>query len=162
HEVLMLGAKEGGRDDIGFWLRCGGLNALQSYTTVGKEPTLEDIPDAHWHFVKHTCVDWFEAEEHFFVHANVDPRRPLDKQIVQDLHWRNLNKTEHVPHCSGKKMICGHTQQRSGVPLNLESAVCIDTWAYGGGWLTCLDVVGGNYWQANELGETRVGKLNGG
>ena len=56
-------------------------------------------------------------------------------------------------------MICGHTEQRSGLPLCLEQAVCIDTWAYGGGWLTCLDVIGGEYWQANELGETRARKF---
>jgi hypothetical protein len=32
---------------------------------------------------------------------------------------------------------------------------------YGeGGWLTCLDVTGGRYWQANESGETRTRLLD--
>jgi len=56
--------------------------------------------------------------------------------------------------------VCGHTQQRSGVPLNLGYAVCIDTWAYGNGWLTCLDVTTGDVWQANQRGDRRTGRLD--
>ncbi len=56
-------------------------------------------------------------------------------------------------------MICGHTEQRSGVPLRILGAICVDTWAYSNGWLTCLDVETGDYWQANELGQTRIGQL---
>jgi serine/threonine protein phosphatase 1 len=57
-------------------------------------------------------------------------------------------------------MICGHAEQRSGLPLVLERAICIDTWIYGDGWLTCLDVSTGEFWQANELGQTRSGCLS--
>src|SRR5437588_408890 len=56
-------------------------------------------------------------------------------------------------------MMLGHTQHRSGEPLRLMRAICIDTWAYGDGWLTCLDVETGQYWQANEFGQTREGWL---
>jgi serine/threonine protein phosphatase 1 len=159
HELMMLGAKEGGLSELGFWLHCGGAEALLSYAEPGKDPTLEDVPATHWHFVKHTCLDWYELDSHFFVHANVHPGLPLDQQLSQFLHWEILKPLWHIPHCSGKVMICGHTQQKSGEPLNLTSAICIDTWAYGGGWLTCLDVMTGEYWQANQLGETRMGKL---
>ena len=31
----------------------------------------------------------------------------------------------------------------------------IDTFCYGGGWLTALDVAARSYWQANEKGQTR-------
>jgi serine/threonine protein phosphatase 1 len=57
-------------------------------------------------------------------------------------------------------MVCGHTQQRSGVPLNVGHAVCLDTWAYGGGWLTCLDVTTGAVWQANQRGERRTAHID--
>jgi serine/threonine protein phosphatase 1 len=57
-------------------------------------------------------------------------------------------------------MICGHTSQKSGRPLNLGHAVCIDTWVYGRGWLTCLDVQTGKLWQANQAGETRTAWLD--
>jgi serine/threonine protein phosphatase 1 len=159
HEIMMLGAKEGGGDDISFWLACGGLEALKSYAAEGEYPTFEDVPATHWHFIKHSCYDYYETPTHVFVHANLHPELPIDQQKVEQLHWENLSAQAHRPHCSGKVMICGHTEQRSGLPLNLGTAVCIDTWAYGDGWLTCLDVTTGNYWQANELGDTRLGSL---
>jgi serine/threonine protein phosphatase 1 len=62
-------------------------------------------------------------------------------------------------HDSGKIMVCGHTAQKSGIPLNLGFAVCIDTYCYGGGWLTCLDVLTGRLWQASQQGATRSGWL---
>ena len=70
-----------------------------------------------------------------------------------------VSATVPEKHCSGKVMVCGHSEVRSGVPLNLGHAVCIDTRAYAGGWLTCLDVESGHYWQANERGGVREGEL---
>ncbi|MAE65578.1 MAG: hypothetical protein CMJ18_15020 [Phycisphaeraceae bacterium] len=52
-------------------------------------------------------------------------------------------------------MVCGHTSQQSGLPLTNGHAICVDTNIYGGGWLTCLDVASGTFWQANEQGDTR-------
>jgi serine/threonine protein phosphatase 1 len=56
-------------------------------------------------------------------------------------------------------MVCGHTAQKSGEPLNLGWAVCIDTWVYGRGWLSCLEPATGRVWQANQRGEHRTGWL---
>jgi serine/threonine protein phosphatase 1 len=110
--------------------------------------------------MKHTCNDWYETETHIFVHANLHPERPVTEQTGEYLHWEAFAPLWHRPHYSGKLMICGHTEQHSGVPLVLERAICIDTWAYGGGWLTCLDAATGEYWQANELGQTRQGQVS--
>ena len=57
-------------------------------------------------------------------------------------------------------MVCGHTSQKTGVPLNIGHAICIDTWACGDGWLTCFDVNNGTIRQANQAGQTRVLTLN--
>src|SRR5262245_9916885 len=159
HEMMMLATYYGGRDSTRFWLSCGGTETLESYVAPGAELTTDAIPQTHWHFLKHSCSDWYETERYIFVHANLDPALPLSEQTSQYLHWEALSKEWHVPHISGKTMICGHREQRSGVPLVVERAVCIDTWAYGDGWLTCLDVNSGEYWQANELGQTRSGQL---
>jgi serine/threonine protein phosphatase 1 len=159
HELMMLGAKEGNSEALRFWLACGGLEALQSYVPVGEIPTDQHIPDSHWHFIKHACNDWYETDTHVFVHANLHPDRSFNEQTSEHLHWEALSPRWHRPHMSGKVMICGHTEQRSGAPLILDNAICIDTWAYGDGWLTCLDVRSGQYWQANELGETRQGMI---
>ena len=156
HEIMMLGATQG-RDDFRFWLTFGGAEAMASYARPSGIVTLDDIPDAHWQFIRHGLVDWYETDTHIFVHANLHPDKPLDEQISDWLHWQAIKAEWHKPHVSGKTMICGHTQQQSGLPLRLFQAVCIDTWAYGDGWLTCLDVESGEYWQANEFGQTRTG-----
>ena len=158
HEVMMIAGREG-RDDFRFWMSFGGMEALSSYAEPGAGVSLESIPYEHWQFVRHTCVDWYEIDSHIFVHANLHPDKPLSEQSTEWLHWRALTPEKHWRHFTGKTMICGHTEQRQGVPLRIMGAVCIDTWAYANGWLTCLDVETGEYWQANELGITRSGQL---
>ncbi|WP_353931834.1 hypothetical protein WJM97_04415 [Okeanomitos corallinicola TIOX110] len=74
------------------------------------------------------------------------------------LFWGGFE--DATPHDSGKKMVCGHTSQTSGFPNDLGSAICIDTWVDGLGWLTCLDVTNGEIWQANQKGKKRQGYLS--
>jgi serine/threonine protein phosphatase 1 len=156
HDFMMVEARRGTVEEME-WRLCGGNHTLASYVARGSAGQLTDVPPEHWEFLKRKCLDWYEDETHFFVHANVQPDVPLAEQARQWLHWEKLGAAQ--PHLSGKVMVCGHTQQRSGVPLNLGHAVCIDTWAYGLGWLTCLDVATGDYWQANQAGAVRIGRL---
>jgi len=87
----------------------------------------------------------------------IDPHQPLIEQPSEKLFWEKFNFP--APHLSGKTMICGHTPQRDGRPLNIGHAVCIDTWACGGQWLTGLDVQTGEIWQANQQGQIRTGRI---
>ena len=118
---------------------------------------LSDVPDEHWDFLENGLRPYFETPTHFFVHANAYPDFPLDEQPDYMLYWEQFN--DPPPHESGKVMVCGHTPQKCGEPLDLGHAVCIDTWPSGNGWLTCLDIGSGHYWQANQRGEVRVGQL---
>jgi serine/threonine protein phosphatase 1 len=156
HDIMMLQAREG---DLDFydWLHFGGDATLRSYGSRGRSGRLDDVPDAHWRFLEST-LPIFVGDADFFVHAGVDPLRPLDDQSDDLLYWEKLDESRKA-HISGKRMICGHTSQPSGVPLDLGHTVCIDTWVYGAGWLTALDVQTGRCWQANELGMTRRGSL---
>ncbi len=105
-----------------------------------------------------TCVNWFETERHFFVHANAYPDVPLDEQPPFMLLWESL--FDPVSHFSGKTMICGHTRQINGLPRDLGSTICIDTGAYAReGWLTCLETETGRFWQADQQGRRREGIL---
>jgi serine/threonine protein phosphatase 1 len=155
HEVMMLAAATG-RDDFKFWQSCGGREALESYGSADRIVTLDAVPESHWHFIGKRLMDWYETDSHVFVHANLHPDLPLADQPPEWLHWQVLDRKWHRPHASGKTMVCGHTEQRIGLPMVLDRAVCIDTWAYGDGWLTCLDVDSGEYWQANDLGHVRT------
>lgn len=139
------------------WLDFGGRETLASYADLGQPGTLADVPATHWEFLEKTCVNWFETDTHIFVHANLLPDLPLAKQPEEVLRWQKLNLTQL--HVSGKILICGHFAQKTGVPLNLGHAVCIDTWVYADGWMTGLDVDTGQYWQTNQRRELRTGNL---
>jgi serine/threonine protein phosphatase 1 len=156
HEEMMLTARIS-LPAFEFWLEVGGDATLVSYAPDGQPGRLEDIPPTHWDFIENRCRDWVETPTHFFVHANADPELPLDHQSEHMLRWQHIHRP--WPHRSGKIMVCGHTAQRSGLPLSFGHTVCIDTWAHGQGWLTCLDVGTSRIWQATQRGEFRQGTL---
>ena len=129
----------------------GGLETLQSYGGF------DDVPDSHWQFLD-DLVEYHETEHEIFVHGAVDASLDLFDQHQQTLLWERIN--DQAPHFSGKRVICGHTSQKSGLPLNRGFAVCVDTFCCGGRWLTALDVTSNRFWQANEQGETRESWLS--
>ena len=146
HDQMMLES----RDDLRVrreWLAVGGAATVHAYSG------LENVPADHWRFLESQCVDLWECETHFFVHGNVYPDLPLWEQPQSVLYWERFDRAR--PHESGKIMVCGHTSQKSGLPRNLGFAVCLDTYAYGGGWLSCLDIGSGTVWQANHGGQVR-------
>ncbi|MFO0935704.1 MAG: metallophosphoesterase family protein [Gemmataceae bacterium] len=150
HELMMQRSKED-RDERKIWLQVGGADTLASYSPVpGRMGKFEDVPPEHEEFLD-SLVDYYESESAVFVHANLDASKPLDEQIEDELFWRPLDEPIELP--SGKRVICGHTSQKSGKILDLKSTLCIDTYVYGGGSLTCLDVSSLHYWQANIIGK---------
>ena len=153
HDIMMLKAR-GSDVDYQKWIGVGGAATLESYSPLDGDPgSLSDIPDSHWQFLESSLLPYFESESHFFVHANAYPDIALADQPEFMLYWEQFN--DPPKHESGKIMVCGHTSQKSGLPVTNGNAICIDTWACGSGWLTCLDVDSGKLWQSNEQGETR-------
>jgi serine/threonine protein phosphatase 1 len=150
HEEMLLEARQSSshRD---FWIACGGDTTLASYGRAGR---LSDIPASHWHFIEQTCRDWYETDTHIFVHAGLRPHLPPAEQAVTDLHWLRFSRAQR--HCSGKIVVCGHTPQPDNLPTNLGDAICLDTAAHDGGFLTCLDLGTGYFWQASERGGVRT------
>ncbi|HAC64463.1 MAG TPA: serine/threonine protein phosphatase [Cyanothece sp. UBA12306] len=152
HEVMMLEAKnqECFRSN---WLEFWGKETLKSYNNQA-EISLDYIPGTHWDFLENTCLNCWETEKYIFVHANLKPHLSLHKQSEHSLFWDKFYQPQ--PHYSGKVMVCGHTSQKDGLPISVGYAVCLDTWAYGEGWLTCLDMDSGKIFQANQQGEKRT------
>ena len=159
HEELMLGAREGPQM-LRAWTLSGGDATLASYRGGGVafSEALAAVPDEHWRFIE-SCGDYHETASHIFVHGYLDADLSMAMQETTVLRWRKF--VDPRPHCSGKTVICGHTAQRDGNPVNLGHAICIDTFAYGGGWLTCMDVETGRLWQANQQGAIRTGNIAG-
>ncbi len=151
HEELLLTILDGHQYMLGDWLAFGGLATLDSYKT--ENPA--EIPVEHVEFLR-SCVPVVELSTTFFVHAGYLPRKPLSKQPAEILRWEPLRERLPKPHRSGKTCICGHTAQKSGEILNAGHLICIDTWVYGEGWLTALDVSSGRIWQADQQGQLRT------
>jgi serine/threonine protein phosphatase 1 len=130
-----------------------GIATLDSY---GPGRDLSLIPDAHIGFLER-CREFYETDTHIFVHASYDPELRMDQQPSEMLRWESLRNRIPEPHASGKHVIAGHTSQKNGEILNLEHLTCIDTFCYGGGWLTAIDVHTREVWQANQDGIMRHG-----
>ena len=158
HEIMMLDAREK-KSWLRPWLQYGGEETLASYSPGGDSAgSFDDIPAPHFDFLEHELVSYYECDTHFFVHANADADVPLDDQSDATLYWRRYK--DPAPHCSDKIMVCGHSAQHSGVPLSNGHSICIDTWAHGGAWFSCLEVESGTIWQTNEAGDKRSFSLD--
>ncbi len=156
HELMMTRARSD-KSEARMWMQVGGAQALGSYGSApGRSGRLEDIPDAHWQFID-DCRDYYETDTHVFVHAKLEPDTPLEEQTELWLQWEFLD--EPVAHVSGKTMICGHSSQKNGRILDLGTAICIDTFAYGGGHLTCLCAETREYWQVDIMSRVHSGVL---
>ena len=153
HEEMLFAALEG-RSDLEFWLRFGGNKTLESYGVDGPKA----IPWRHLDFFK-GCRRFHETETSIFVHANYWPNLPMDQQPSNALLWEHLHADKVFPHYSCKTVVVGHTPQKDGNILDLGFVKCIDTNCCDGGWLTAFDVGTGRFWQANERGEVREGRL---
>ena len=150
HDQVLLDVCSG-KDPIDSLLDMGGAATLDSY---GPGRSLDLIPDEHYEFLE-SCRLYHETETHIFVHANYDPDLPMAEQWVGTLLWESLRAQTPGPHESGKTVVLGHSSQKNGEILDLGHLICIDTFCYGNGWLTALDVGTGEIWQADREGGMR-------
>jgi serine/threonine protein phosphatase 1 len=135
------------------WLSVGGDATMDSYGRRGYGRTVEDIPEPHWNFLENQTLHYWESRGQIYVHASLDPTLDMEEQPNYLLFWEQF--TDPTVHKSGKEIICGHTSQKSGLPAAFEGGICIDTWVYGAGWLTCFDTVNRTFVQTNERGQQR-------
>jgi serine/threonine protein phosphatase 1 len=140
----------GGRTQPDNWLLCGGDATLESYYRQGRP----EVPAEQIDFIS-TWGDYFEAPTHFFAHGAYDPERPLDAQRWAHWRWHSLRDGVPGPHVSGKAAVVGHTSQKSGEVLDCGHLLCIDTYCYGGGWLTAFEAESRTFWQFNLHGQPR-------
>jgi serine/threonine protein phosphatase 1 len=143
HEQMMLDALES-HAKFSDWLQNGGDQTLKSY--AGVRGQLRDVPDEHWKFLQTGLVDYVETSTHIFVHANAYPDMAMSEQPDYMLRWERCD--DIAPHESGKIIVCGHTPQKLGRPMNRGFAICLDTNACRGGPLTCLEAESERIWQA--------------
>jgi len=149
HEEMMFSVLDGAPPEN--WVWAGGAVTLDSYGFMG---SMDVVPTAHVDFLK-SFSDFIETHTHLFVHANIDSQLPLAQQSRRMVRFTKLQEHLPDPHVSGKIAVVGHTPDRGGEIFSLPHFKCIDTYCYGGGWLTAYDVISGQIWQANQEGELR-------
>lgn len=150
HDQMMLLARFD-KKEFRYWQAIGGYETLESYNAC----TLDDVPHQHFDWLETTRY-FFQTDTHIFVHGSIGLEAP-HKNSERTLLWQRVYGIEEHP--SGKFVICGHTAQCDGRPLDLGHAVCIDTCCYGGQWLTAMDVDSEQIFQANQQGKAQSGTL---
>lgn len=132
-----------------YWLNCGGEATVASY---GGD--VRNIPQHHHAFLQN-CRPFYETDSHIFVHASYQASLPMSDQEPDIMFWEHLTEDVPPPHCSGKKVFVGHTPQVDGEVYDMGHIKLIDTFCFGGQWLTACDSESGKIWQADNHGNLR-------
>lgn len=129
HEDEALAVVDGaGRPD--HWLAEGGVATLRSYGIA----SARDLPREHVDWMRSLPLSYDDGRR-FFVHAGVNPERPLAAQDDHDLLWiREPFLSDGRDY--GRLIVHGHTPVKTGDPDLRNNRLNIDTGAVYGGPLT--------------------------
>ncbi len=145
HEIMLLGVVLGGLNDQ-VWLDNGGQSTVASYGG-----SVDKIPADHLQFFQ-KLSPFYETSTEIFVHACYVHDVAMHAQRDMTLYWTHLPVPLPEPHHSGKRVILGHTPQPDHRILDAGHLVCIDTYCFGGGCLTALEISSGDVIQVNRHG----------
>lgn len=148
HEIMLMGVALGGLD-AKVWLENGGKATVSSYGGC-----LSKIPPGHLEFYQE-LVPYYETTDTIFVHAGYHHMLAMHQQDEATTYWTHLGYPLPMPHQSGKRVIVGHTPQGNGNVLDAGHVVCVDTYCFGGGYLTAFEVGSGEVIQADFHGHLR-------
>jgi serine/threonine protein phosphatase 1 len=129
HEAIALGVVAGKLPED-YWLDQGGDATLESYGAANAG----ELPEAHIKWLR-SLPPSYDDGKHFFVHAGIDPDKPLSAQREHDLIWiREPFLSDERDH--GRLIVHGHTPLPTPEPDLRHNRLNIDTAAVFGGPLT--------------------------
>jgi serine/threonine protein phosphatase 1 len=109
HEAIVLEAVENSMS-VGHWLMQGGDKTLESYGVSSPR----NLPRQHLTWLRSLRLSYDDGRR-MFVHAGVDPEKPLDDQHDDDLLWIRepfLSDARNY----GRLIVHGHTPIQTGKP----------------------------------------------
>jgi serine/threonine protein phosphatase 1 len=130
HEDLALNAIDDASQIDQWVVHNGGDKALRSYGAT--HPS--EVPADHVAWLR-ALVTHHDDGRRFFVHAGINPARPLDRQNRHDLLWMREPFLSD-PRDYGRFIVHGHTPIKGGQPDLRVNRVNVDTAAVLGGPLT--------------------------
>jgi serine/threonine protein phosphatase 1 len=129
HEATILAIIDG-ITPAGQWLAQGGLAMLRSYG-VG---SAAELPRDHMEWMRALPLSHDDGRR-LFVHAGIDPEKPLDAQDEYDLLWiREPFLSDRRDY--GRLIVHGHTPLSGDSPELHSNRMNLDTGAVFGGPLT--------------------------
>jgi serine/threonine protein phosphatase 1 len=129
HEAMALGVIDG-TTSADYWLTQGGAATLRSYGV----DSAQALPGAHVDWLRSLPLSYDDGRR-FFVHAGIDPDKPLDAQDEHDLIWiREPFLSDERDY--GRLIVHGHTPTATGAPDLRSNRLNLDTGAVYGGPLT--------------------------
>lgn len=129
HEAMALDVIDG-TTAADYWLVQGGAATLLSYGAK----SARELPGAHVDWLRSLRLSYDDGRR-FFVHAGIDPEKPLDAQREHDLFWiREPFLSDQRDY--GRLIVHGHTPLTTGAPDLRTNRLNLDTAAVFGGPLT--------------------------
>ena len=118
HEQMLLKClKTKSETDVCNWMINGGAETFDSYGDI------VEMLKMHGEFFK-SLIPYYLTDKYLFVHAGINPEKPLDKQTEDDLLWIRDEFLEKK-HNLKQKIIFGHTAFYK--PFVAEDKIGIDT-----------------------------------
>jgi len=143
HEQMYLDYESGIFADI--WLGNGGYATMKSYDYISGDTWDFRMPKEHVDFLCKLHL-YYETDDYFFVHAGIDPRKPIEKQTEDNFLWiRDLFINSE--HKLDKTIVYGHTPTISFKPRMQTKKIGLDTGLAFKGKLTCMRFPDLEYWQ---------------
>lgn len=129
HEAVALGVIDGTMP-ADYWLSLGGAATLRSYGV----DSADALPGEHVDWLRSLRLSYDDGRR-FFVHAGINPKKPLETQREQDMLWIR------EPFLSDRRdyarlIVHGHTPLARGTPDLRRNRLNLDTAAVFGGPLT--------------------------
>ncbi len=147
HDHYMIELAHDPESVVRNWLAYGGQQTAHSYgiTEIWQDDPvafhrafLRAVPQRHRRFLEQTQLSHVEGD-YFFVHAGVNPARPLDSQLPLELMWIRQQFLGFEGDL-GKVVVHGHTPHE-GVEVR-PNRINVDTLAYDSGVLTAVVLEG--------------------